>query len=102
MSSWSAALLAGRRTRGFVTSKIFGGGGRERGRESRREPLATTNHTAAGLYAPCTMPGEDTEKCLVCEEGKIQHPCKLCRAYLYCSKGEFESMILPRYNVLAQ
>lgn len=29
--------------------------------------------------------------CVVCEEAKIQHPCKLCKAYLYCSKGENQS-----------
>jgi len=41
------------------------------------------------------MPEEDTGKCLVCEEGELQHPCKLCRAFLYCSKGEFEALPLP-------
>lgn len=49
----------------------------------------TINATDQSRSPPCTMLGEDSGKCLVCEEGKIQHPCKLCRAYLYCSKGEF-------------
>lgn len=50
-------------------------------------------HSTYPASPPCTMVGEDNDKCLVCKEGKIQHPCKLCQAYLYCSKGEVGSMI---------